>query len=140
MLFTFYRYFYLKKNRTYIDIVAKDKYLPSLKEMFLILFTFGLTVFSWIFFRANNISHAFSYIKGIFSKSIFSIPEIRPTNVIFLILFFILIEWLGREGDYALSKIDKLNKRTFRWSFYLFICVLIFLYQGKEQQFIYFQF
>ena len=129
-----------KKNRTYIEIVAKNKYLPTLNEFFLILFTFGLTVFSWIFFRANNISHAFNYIKGIFSKSIFSVPEIRPTNVIILIAFFILIEWLGREGDHALSKIDKLSKRSFKWIFYFFICFLIFLYQGKEQQFIYFQF
>jgi D-alanyl-lipoteichoic acid acyltransferase DltB (MBOAT superfamily) len=47
--------------------VAKGKYLPTLKEFFDIGLTFGLTVFAWIFFRANNVTHAMSYISGIFS-------------------------------------------------------------------------
>jgi alginate O-acetyltransferase complex protein AlgI len=33
--------------------VAKEKYLPSAKEVLSISLTFGLTVFAWIFFRAE---------------------------------------------------------------------------------------
>ena len=59
-----------KKNRNHIDIVARGKKMPSVKELIKILITFGLTVFAWIFFRAENIGHALSYISGMFSTSI----------------------------------------------------------------------
>ena len=61
-------------NRNNLDIVAQGKYLPSIKEFTLILLTFVLTVFTWIFFRADNIGHAISYISGIFSDSFFTVP------------------------------------------------------------------
>jgi D-alanyl-lipoteichoic acid acyltransferase DltB (MBOAT superfamily) len=132
--------FLTHNNRNNLDIVAYGKHLPSFKECLLIGLTFGLTVFAWIFFRANNLEHAISYISGIFSYSLFSIPELRPENIILLICFFLIIEWFGREGQHTLSNIFKIKNRFFRWSFYLLIGLLIFLYQGKEQQFIYFQF
>ena len=46
---------------------------PSLKEISLMLLTFGLTVIAWIFFRAENIGHALNYIYrlflGLFNKT-----------------------------------------------------------------------
>ncbi|WP_452218807.1 MBOAT family O-acyltransferase [Lacinutrix undariae] len=132
--------FMTNNNRNHIDIVAQGKYLPSIKELFLMLFTFGLTVLAWIFFRAENISHAINYIQGIISNSLFTIPELRPTNILLLILFFIIIEWFGREDEHTLASVLKINKRFYRWFFYILICILIFIYQGKQQDFIYFQF
>lgn len=128
------------RNRDNLLIVAHDKSLPNIKEFFSILITFGLTVFAWIFFRANNLHHAFSYISGIFSRKIFSLPELRPTYLILLIMFFIIIEWFGRKDNYALEKMGFQFKRTFRWTFYMGLFILIFIYGAKEQQFIYFQF
>ena len=128
------------KNRDNLQIVAFDKSLPSFKELVSILFTFGLTVFAWIFFRANNLQHAFSYISGIFSKKIFSLPEIRPTYLLLLLLLFIVIEWIGRKDNYGLEKIGFQFNKIFRWSLYLGLFILLFIYGAKEQQFIYFQF
>ncbi len=74
--------------------------------------TFGLTVFAWIFFRATNVTHALSYIAEIFSSSLFTIPfiieestglHIFPKVLTGLILIFILIEWIGREQQYAIA-------------------------------------
>jgi D-alanyl-lipoteichoic acid acyltransferase DltB (MBOAT superfamily) len=127
-------------NRNNLETVAQGKFLPNIKELAFMLLTFGLTVFAWIFFRAENIGHAFSYISEIFSSSLFTIPEIRPRNLILLIIFFVFIEWLGREGQYAISGINVFERRIFRWGIYLSICLLIFIYQGKQQEFIYFQF
>lgn len=45
-------------NRTNLDIVAQGKYFPTLKELVSMFFTFSLTVFAWVFFRAENLSHA----------------------------------------------------------------------------------
>lgn len=132
--------FLTKKNRNNLDTVAQGKFLPNIKESFFILRTFFLTVFAWIFFRAENISHAYNFILKIFSKSFFYLPEVRPTNIILLTCFFIIIEWFGHEGQHTLSNIFKIKKRFYRWSFYLLICLLIFLYHGKQQKFIYFQF
>ena len=127
-------------NRNNLETVAQDKFFPSIKELSLMLLTFALTAFAWIFFRANNIGHAISYISKIFSSSLFTIPEIRPSNLILLIIFFVFIEWLGREGQYAISGINVFGSRIFRWVIYLSICLLIFIFQGKQQEFIYFQF
>lgn len=132
--------FLTNNNRNHLNIVAHDRSLPSIKEFSFMFLTFGLTVFAWIFFRANNVEHAINYIAGIFSSSFFSIPEIKPKSTILLICFFIAVEWIGREGQYGISNIFKIRKRFYRWSFYVFIGLLIFLYQGKQQEFIYFQF
>tara|TARA_R110000787_G_C13422016_1_gene444939 strand:+ start:243 stop:1682 length:1440 start_codon:yes stop_codon:yes gene_type:complete len=131
----------LKKNRVNTNIVAQGKYLPTLKEIFNMLTTFALTVLAWVFFRAENIGHAWSYLSTIFSKSLFTIPYYSGMKTpILLILFFIIIEWLGRESDYAIENIkNKFNLIT-RWSFYLILIILIGLYKGENQQFIYFQF
>ena len=129
-----------KNNRNNLEIVAQGHYLPTLKDLFLILMTFSLTVFAWIFFRADNMGHAIGIISEILSPTLLTIPSIKPTNVILLICFLIFIEWLGREGKHALSHIFVIRKRILRWSFYIFLCILIILYKGKEQEFIYFQF
>ena len=54
-------------NRKNLGVVAEGKLLPSLRELFAMLTTFRLTVFAWIFFRAENLSHAFRlYWRNIF--------------------------------------------------------------------------
>lgn len=130
------------KNRQHLGTVAKGKNLPSFKEFFQILITFGLTVFAWIFFRAENIGHAYRYISEIFSKSLVSNPGFKNYGILFLILIFILIEWLGRENEFALEKFGLTWKRVLRLGFYYsIILIIIFLmFEGEEQQFIYFQF
>ncbi|WP_340202348.1 MBOAT family O-acyltransferase [Ascidiimonas sp. W6] len=129
----------LNRNRVNTDLVAEGKWLPNLKELFQMLTTFFLTLFAWIFFRANNISHAFEYLSGIWSKSILTIPEIFPSYLIYLIIVFVIVEWLGRHGQYAIEELVKFGK-GWRWAFYFSVIVLLFAYAGEEQAFIYFQF
>ncbi len=131
-------------NRNNLEIVAQGKSIPSIKELLLMLTTFGLTVFTWIFFRSENISHALSYISKIFSRSIFEIPRFddmgRALITVFLIGIFILIEWHGREGNYAIENSFLKIKKPFRWFYYLTIVFFIFYFKGDKQEFIYFQF
>ena len=127
-------------NRNNLETVALGKFFPSIKELSFMLLTFGLTVFAWIFFRAENIGHAISYISEIFSSSLFTIPELRPRNLILLIMVFVFIEWLGREGQYAIAQIGIKWTPPLRYAMYYAIIIAIFLFGGKEQQFIYFQF
>jgi D-alanyl-lipoteichoic acid acyltransferase DltB (MBOAT superfamily) len=136
-----------KTNRNNLDIVASGKFLPSLKELLSMAITFSLTVFAWIFFRANNLGNAIQYISKIFSLSLFKTPyfpgigTIMPTFV--FVLFFLIIEWLGREQQHALQSIGLNWSKVFRWLFYFSIIVVIFYFSissETSQQFIYFQF
>ncbi|MGR7813231.1 MBOAT family O-acyltransferase [Lacinutrix undariae] len=134
----------LNKNRMNTDVVAKDNKWPSLKELLLMTSTFGLTVFAWIFFRAENMNHALNYISTIFSKSLFNIPKFSGINnaiiVLILILIFLGIEWSGRRQQYAIEKTGHNWKKIYRYAMYYAIIFAILWYSGKEQQFIYFQF
>lgn len=127
-------------NRNNLDSVAMGKIVPSIKEIFQILITFTLTVFAWIFFRANNVEHAFSYIGGIFTKSLFSAPSVMPIYLLFLLIIFIVTEWLGREGQYAIENIKGRFSLIVRWGIYILIIYTIVYFSGTDQQFIYFQF
>ncbi len=128
------------KNRVHLDIVAKGKLLPTFTDFLKILSTFGLTVFAWIFFRADNLSHAFKIISTIFSRSLFSIPQILPIPIILLIIIFIIIEWLGREQKYAIANIGIKLPTFFRLAIYYSLVGAILFFGGEEQKFIYFQF
>ncbi len=137
----------LKTNRINTTIVAKGKVLPSVKEFIQVSLTFGLTVLTWVFFRADNLRHAWGYLSGVFSKTLFSIPyvmegeaRILPKKILALILLFVVVEWRGREGKYALENIGLQWFYPIRWAFYYILILLVFLFVGKEQAFIYFQF
>ena len=131
-------------NRNNLDIVAKGKYLPSLKELLAMMVTFSLTVLAWIFFRAENVQHAFKYIAQIFSSSLLSIPHFpgigKSLPIVFLTCVFIVFEWIGREQQYAIASIGAKWYKPLRWAMYYTIIFTIIYFTGKEQQFIYFQF
>ncbi len=127
------------KNRVNTDMVAKDKYFPNIKELSQILSTFFITVIAWVFFRANSVDHAFSFLQKIFSRTLFTKPEILPITLLVLLIGFIIIEWIGRNGEYAIEQIDFI-KKPLRWLIYFSLIILMFLFVGEEQQFIYFQF
>lgn len=129
-----------KTNRNNLDVVAKGKYIPSIREFISIIFTFCLTVLAWVFFRANNIDHAMGFLYSIFSYSLFSFPQVFPLATMLLIVFFVLAEWYGRTGKYALQIIIDNKPIWFRYIFYYGIILLLFWFGGKEQAFIYFQF
>lgn len=132
-----------KTNRNNIEIVAYNRILPSFKELFKIIITFGLTVFAWVFFRANSLPHAFKYIGGIMNKSLFTFPTLNKSAFATLILisFLIVIEWIGRRNNYGIEKLLLSKHKILRWSFYAFIIMLIVLFlQTQESPFIYFQF
>lgn len=130
-----------KTNRTNIEIVAKGKLLPSINDFFHICLTFSLTVFAWIFFRANSVGEAVNYISHIFTRTLFTLPKVFPIQTIVLIVLFMSIEWVGRENNYALENLLSKKTRLLRWSFYIFLLFSIGMYmETNKTQFIYFQF
>jgi alginate O-acetyltransferase complex protein AlgI len=136
-------------NRNNLEIIAQGKFFPSIKEFSLMLLTFSLTVFAWIFFRAENIGHAWHFIQDMFIGLTTKSGYVQTINLFYwkigfaiptILMFFIFIEWIGREGQYAISNLGLKWKHPFRYAFYYLIIITIFWFGGKEQQFIYFQF
>lgn len=135
-----------KNNRSNLDVVAQGKLLPSVKEVFQIGITFGLTVFAWIFFRAESMGQAFSYLSGLFSSSLFVIPshyigEKSAIQVIVLVCIFSIIEWFGREHKYAVANIHFQRNYIIRWGMYMLLGLSIFTFGNyNKTEFIYFAF
>ena len=129
-------------NRKNLGVVAEGKLLPSFRELFAMLTTFGLTVFAWIFFRAENISHAFTYVGGIFSESILNMPLFFNELLFLCLILFIIIEWFGRNNKFAIQSLYCIKNNYLRNSMYLLLTLLIVFnwFKESESTFIYFQF
>ncbi|HVY73293.1 MAG TPA: MBOAT family O-acyltransferase [Puia sp.] len=138
----------LKMNRKNLEIVSSGKLFPTAKELVGIVCTFCLTTFAWIFFRAENVTQAFYFIKNIFSTSVFKLPKgsdfigtnVSPLTMLSLLGVFFAIEWIGREQQFAIANLGANWKRPLRFATYYGIILMIFWFGGREQQFIYFQF
>lgn len=129
----------LNRNRKNLNTVAENAIFPTFREFFQISTTFVMTLFAWIFFRAQDMGHAVSFVNGIFSLSLFSIPEILPVKTLILILVLLITEWLQRDKKHALQ-IEAIRARWLRWLFYYAIALSIIFLGGEQQEFIYFQF
>jgi alginate O-acetyltransferase complex protein AlgI len=127
----------LKQNRKNIEIVAKGKLLPNVREFLQIIGTFFIVVIGWIFFRAESIRQAIDYLVHMFSASLFTMPG--KIRYIPFVAFLILIEWLQRDKEHALQ-VGTIKKPWLRWAVYYCVIFLIMLFAGQQQEFIYFQF
>jgi D-alanyl-lipoteichoic acid acyltransferase DltB (MBOAT superfamily) len=134
------------KNRININSITAERFFPNIRDFISIITTFFITCLGWIFFRAETLGHAFSYIRGIFSTSLFSIPVFygrrRALITILLIIFFMVIEWVGRSDNFAIERTFSRLPKFFRWGFYyiiLFVIIICYSYT-VPQDFIYFQF
>ena len=129
-------------------IVAEGKLIPTFKEVAGMTWLFLLVAITTIFFRAANIGEALSYLGNLFSLSLFTLPNssdisvngLHPLILVFLVGIFFLIEWVGREGEYAIAQLGIKWYKPVRWSFYYALIASIVFLSGSQQQFIYFQF
>ena len=134
----------VKKNRQNLNTVAENRLLPNIKEIAQMGMTFLLTTTAWIFFRAENLTIAFDYIKRIIINFKIEIPTelIDNTKLLFVLAFFLTIEWYHRDADYCLQKRKKKNNTLIRLTYYYSIISMIIFYfiSANDQPFIYFQF
>jgi D-alanyl-lipoteichoic acid acyltransferase DltB (MBOAT superfamily) len=129
-----------KRNRNHMDIVAKGKLLPSLREFLSICTTFILVMLSWIFFRSDSVSTAVHYIRNMFQFNFSSgiqYLEIERYSVelVFLIGLFLLFEWHSREKEHPFFG---------KWLYFKLVAILLGIIvlgvYSDITSFIYFQF
>ena len=132
---------FMKKNRKNTNIVAEGNLLPGIRELLRIAVTFALVTLGWVFFRAENIGIAVSYLSGLFSPTILSKPFMGLNQTTLFILLFVVVEWLGRDQNYAIKGIQNFKAPLSRnLSYYALGMSLVLFSSNAEQAFIYFQF
>ena len=127
------------RNRKHTNLPAEGKWLPSLREATQISTTFLLTVLAWVVFRADSIGDAQRYLAGIFTPSLFSVPEVGSPRLGALIVVFVIAEWLQRDKRHALE-VEFVRWPSARWAIYYATVAVIYFFGATQQQFIYFQF
>lgn len=143
--FLFIPSFLLKNNRKNLnDVEAGRFYLPAVKDVVKILYTFSVVTLAWIFFRASSIDLAIDYITNIFSFDFSSVVFYNPydNQVLFkeyiYILMLIILEYLfisNIVNFYSKNKVTGLIVDSI-----LFVLILINNPVSDSLSFIYFQF
>jgi D-alanyl-lipoteichoic acid acyltransferase DltB (MBOAT superfamily) len=130
----------LDRNRTHTNLPGEGRWFPSLREGIQIMTTFLLCALGWVIFRSDTIGDAMRYLAGIFSPSLFSVPEVGTPRMAALILAFVLVEWLQRDKQHGLEIDTAVGKPAARWAIYYATIAVILIFGETQQQFIYFQF
>ena len=128
----------LNRNRVNTNTVAEHSLFINIKELAQITLTFFLTLMAWVFFRAETVSIAVSYINGIFSRSIINLPTVDLKPILFIVIL-VLVEWLNRKEQHGLV-LNSIKFTPMRWAIYIVIFSLILIFGAQSQSFIYFQF
>ena len=132
----------LGKNRKNTDTVAQGKILPNIKELLQMGTTFLLATLAWIFFRADSIGQAVSYIGKIFAKSLIAAPKGSGATIILplLLIIMMLVEWLQRDKQHGLDFTNRKIPAFLRIIIYYALIAIMMLFGASQQTFIYFQF
>ena len=132
----------LGSNRKFLDLVAKDRFWPSWKELLNMGITFTLISFTWIFFRAESIEHSLGFIWQLYEGFGFD-AELFIKNVFLLLGIAILlaVEWIRRNAPHPFQFDDQKLARPIRISIYLTTALAILVATpARKSVFIYFQF
>src|SRR5574344_104267 len=129
----------LEKNRKYTNTVAEGRLLPSFKELVQMGLTFCLAVFGWVIFRSQSIGQAFDYFSCMFTHwNGYRGSQTLPILFVGIIILF-LVEWLQRNKQHGLD-LSMIKQHYRKYSIYLLLIALIFIFGPQAESFIYFQF
>lgn len=130
------------KNRRHVsDIVAEERFLPSIREALQMGLTFLLVLVGWVFFRAPSIHTAFAWLSGMFFPIDWRVmglglgsQGLRLALLGTALLF--VVEWCNRGR--LCPRFPR--NRLLRWMVYYLALAALLLLRPEPQTFIYFQF
>ena len=132
-----------KTKNNFNQFIGINKY-PSVNRFFQILITFILVCFSWIFFRAANLSESFIIIKRIITeRGPLFYDKDDPSSFIFSICGILLLLIIEIKREFYNKKFSFLNHENWlvnNLSYALLIIIILLIGVFDGGQFIYFQF
>ncbi|MEG0560764.1 MAG: MBOAT family O-acyltransferase [Muribaculaceae bacterium] len=120
-------------------LIGRTKERGRLRTFINMIFTFLLMSIIVVIFRAGDISQAWDYYYHMFSRSLFSVPEIANIKTFVFVVILIGIEWVGRKKEFPIESLP-FKSRVIRWTCYYMIILAIIFFSGKQTTFIYSQF
>lgn len=121
--------------------VAEGRWLPSGKELMLMMVTFALVVLGRILYRAGSVPAAAVFFTRMTTELslTYPLPHLRTVAYIMLML---VVEWSHRFSGHGLELQGRglMAHRALRWTVYLLLVFLILFGSGQREAFIYFQF
>ena len=127
----------LGKNRKYTNTIAEGHWLPNLKELGQMVLTFVLAVLGWILFRSQSIGEALDFYAGLVRGGWSGFNP--PMRAIAFVAMMLVVEWLQRGREHGLD-MSGVRYRAVRYTCYLTVLAVIFVYGVFNETFIYFQF
>ena len=139
-------------NTKYQHIVAYGKWLPSVKEVLQVTFTFLLVAIGLVIFRAETLTGAVGYLSGMCSASLFDMAASMEFLQGQMLQLYILIpgilllftsEWFSRQRVYPLQFAPGgfvSRHAVVRYSIYVCFLIMIFGLSMSKTEFIYFRF
>lgn len=131
----------LNRNRRHLsEVVAFDRKLPNLSELWQMLRTFVFVTVAWIFFRADGMSNALGYIQHMMSSiakqpsQFLVLPEGK--SIFIYIAPLIIGDWYLRRDE---RKLKTMNS-VVMFFVYMLLAALIVYNFSTDSNFIYFQF
>lgn len=121
-----------------LERIIKWNKIPLIKHLVLIIVLFQVLI-AWVFFRASSFSQAIGIIKVMLSFNTNMNFTLNINSLFYIVLAALIELWFVLK----LNKIHFLNKKTkniLDFVYIILLIVLIILFRGKGQEFIYFQF
>jgi D-alanyl-lipoteichoic acid acyltransferase DltB (MBOAT superfamily) len=136
--------FLLGRNRVYADnVIAENSFLPSLKEMGMVIWTFLLITFSRVFFRSPSISDSFGYLQQFWNnfnyENYIHPMGYRMMDFYLMLLLFVIYEFRIRKNERDPFPFKLGVFRVLAYSSVV-LGILLFYDDGFNRSFIYFQF
>ena len=110
-----------------------------LKDLPAILLTFACTTLAWVFFRADSLTDAVGYLRGMCARSLLQIPDEFDPWLMATIAVLFVVEWLQRRRPHGLD-VAHLPSWARRSAYMSVFLLIFFLGHFGKAEFIYFQF
>jgi len=137
--------FYLNINRNHLENIDLFSSIKNLfREGIEILVTFILVLIGWVFFRSENLTDSFIYLRRMFLEFSWGAYEhplgYRMIDYFALLIFFLIYEYRIRKDE---RNPFKFKSRYVRFAMYTLTVFLLLLFYDdtlNNRSFVYFQF
>ncbi|MHC4941328.1 MAG: MBOAT family O-acyltransferase, partial [Planctomycetota bacterium] len=89
------------RHKRYADTVAEGRLLPAAGDVVRMGGTFALVMLAWVFFRAESMTHAWSFLGHMFTHDWLVVP--RFAGLLPLCAGVFVVEWFQRTKEHGLD-------------------------------------
>lgn len=131
----------IRRKRMRMEFVPTAQLLPTLPQFIRMNGVYLLIALAALFFRVDSLAASGVYMNKLVASDLFVVSTPTECSLSLMLTFFILTEWFGRGGEYAIQFTGSIRYTLVRYVWYLFILFFTGMYmQSYENPFIYFNF